>query len=139
MTRLFRGWRPLLRIARRDALRARGRSALVVAMIALPILALTAADVLTRSAQLDPDEKVARTLGQTQARLELELERERRTAGARPRAGQHPGSRTRGEPGPDPQDEAPAGFRVLTSQEGGVEVDVGGGRRAGSVHRSAGR
>ncbi len=30
--------RALLRIARRDALRARGRSALVIAMIALPLL-----------------------------------------------------------------------------------------------------
>ena len=65
------GWLPLLRIARRDALRARGRSILIVAMIALPIIALTAADVLARSAQLDPDEVVARELGRTQARLQL--------------------------------------------------------------------
>ena len=46
------GWRPLLRIARRDALRARGRSLLVTAMIALPVLGMTAIDVTARSAQL---------------------------------------------------------------------------------------
>ncbi len=61
-------WRPLLRIARRDALRARGRSALVVAMVGLPVLALTATDVLARSAQLEPDEVAARRLGTSQAR-----------------------------------------------------------------------
>jgi len=70
MTRWLTGWLPLLRIARRDALRARGRSVLILAMIALPVLALTGVDVLARSAQLDPDESLTRTLGATQARLE---------------------------------------------------------------------
>lgn len=64
------GWRPALRIARRDALRARGRSLLVLLMIALPVLGLTVADVVARSAQLDPGEKAVRELGQTQARLQ---------------------------------------------------------------------
>ncbi len=36
-----RGWRPSLRLARRDALRSRGRSLLVLVMIALPVLAVT--------------------------------------------------------------------------------------------------
>src|SRR5687768_14503271 len=62
-------WRPALRIARRDALRARGRSALVVAMVALPVLGIGCIDVLIRSAQLDPDERLARDLGRTQAQL----------------------------------------------------------------------
>ena len=43
------GWRAAFRIARRDALRSKGRSALVVAMIALPVLGVTAADVTYRS------------------------------------------------------------------------------------------
>ena len=34
-------WRAALRIARREARRARGRTALVLAMIALPVLALS--------------------------------------------------------------------------------------------------
>src|SRR4051794_9034256 len=62
-------WGPLLRIARRDALRARGRSALIVAMILLPVLGLTVADVMLRSGQLDPYENVTRQLGGTQARV----------------------------------------------------------------------
>ncbi|MEV8565812.1 FtsX-like permease family protein [Streptomyces sp. NPDC051322] len=44
------GWRAALRIARRDALRAKGRSALVVSMIALPVLGVTAADITYHSA-----------------------------------------------------------------------------------------
>ncbi|MFG2557486.1 FtsX-like permease family protein [Streptomyces sp. NPDC048496] len=46
---IFTGWRATLRIARRDAMRAKGRSALVVAMIAVPVLGVTALDVTYRS------------------------------------------------------------------------------------------
>lgn len=125
------GWRPAVRIARRDALRARGRSALIVAMVALPVLALTAADVLARSAQLDPDEEVARQLGQTQARLEsgygggpvmqvpdprlgsLDVGTEGGTGSSE---GSGPAERV------DPLAVAPARYRVLTSQSGSVET-----------------
>ncbi|MFD0349094.1 hypothetical protein ACFQ0M_29695 [Kitasatospora aburaviensis] len=64
-------WRVALRIARRDALRAKGRSALVVAMVALPVLGVTGADVVFRSAELDPVERVVRTMGQSDAELRL--------------------------------------------------------------------
>ncbi|WP_327680461.1 ABC transporter permease [Kitasatospora sp. NBC_00458] len=67
-------WRVALRIARRDALRAKGRSALVVAMVALPVLGVAGADVVFRSAELDPGEKVVRTMGQSAAELNM-LER----------------------------------------------------------------
>ena len=43
----FAGWRVALRVARRDALRSRGRSALVIVMIGLPVLLSTAIAVLT--------------------------------------------------------------------------------------------
>ncbi|MFE4970934.1 FtsX-like permease family protein [Kitasatospora sp. NPDC056651] len=56
-------WRVALRIARRDALRAKGRSALIVAMIALPVLGVTGADVVHRSGQLSPAERVERVVG----------------------------------------------------------------------------
>ena len=59
----------LLRIARRDARRAKGRSALITLMIALPVFALTFANVLGRTAQPDPDELVTRTLGTAQYAL----------------------------------------------------------------------
>ncbi|MER5642816.1 FtsX-like permease family protein, partial [Kitasatospora sp. NPDC002227] len=49
--------------ARRDALRAKGRSALVLAMIALPVLGVTGADITYRSAQLTPLEQATRQLG----------------------------------------------------------------------------
>ncbi|MFI6443170.1 FtsX-like permease family protein [Kitasatospora sp. NPDC050543] len=64
-------WRVALRIARRDALRAKGRSALVVAMVALPVLGVAGADVVFRSAQLDPGERVVRTMGQADAEVRL--------------------------------------------------------------------
>ncbi|GAB2701048.1 FtsX-like permease family protein [Kitasatospora kifunensis] len=60
-------FRLALRIARRDALRAKGRSALIVAMVALPVLGVAGADVVYRSAQLNPSERVARTMGTSDA------------------------------------------------------------------------
>ncbi|MGA5817848.1 FtsX-like permease family protein [Kitasatospora sp. NPDC094028] len=56
-------WRVPLRIARRDALRAKGRSALIVAMIALPVLGVTGADLVHRSGELTPAERVERVVG----------------------------------------------------------------------------
>ncbi|MGW3076511.1 FtsX-like permease family protein [Kitasatospora sp. NPDC001132] len=56
-------WRVALRIARRDALRAKGRSALIAAMVALPVLGVTGADVVHRSGQLTPAERVERVVG----------------------------------------------------------------------------
>lgn len=61
------GWRAALRIARRDALRARGRSLLVVAMIALPVVGMTAADVTIRSAKGDTASNLTRRLGAADA------------------------------------------------------------------------
>ncbi|MFI6447933.1 FtsX-like permease family protein [Kitasatospora sp. NPDC050543] len=56
-------WSVALRIARRDALRAKGRSALIVAMVALPVLGVAGADVVHRSGQLTPVERVERLMG----------------------------------------------------------------------------
>lgn len=56
-------WRVALRIARRDALRTKGRSALILAMIALPVLGVAGADVVYRSATLTPAEKAVRLMG----------------------------------------------------------------------------
>jgi len=65
------GLRAALRIARRSAMRHRARSALIVVMIALPVLALTGADVLARTMQLSPAEKLARSMGRADAQLTL--------------------------------------------------------------------
>src|SRR5918999_3483555 len=60
---LLRGWRPLLRMARREALRGRGRSALVLALIALPVLAVSAAAVVYRTTEVTSVEALDRELG----------------------------------------------------------------------------
>jgi putative ABC transport system permease protein len=59
--------RPLLRIARRDALRFKARSLLVIAMIALPVLGVTSSEVLYRTYQLSSDQKISRELGSAEA------------------------------------------------------------------------
>ncbi|WP_442814456.1 ABC transporter permease [Streptomyces sp. NBC_01198] len=62
-------WRAAIRIARRDAVRYKGRSLLVLAMIALPIMGVSAADVTIRSSQLTAAEKATRDLGAADARV----------------------------------------------------------------------
>lgn len=69
MTNWFHSWRAAVRIARRDAWRFKGRSFLVLAMIALPILGVSAADLTLRSAQLAPQEKATRLLGGADAQF----------------------------------------------------------------------
>ncbi|MGW4811411.1 FtsX-like permease family protein [Kitasatospora cineracea] len=59
--------RAVLRIARRDAWRAKGRSALVAAMIALPVLGATGVDVVHRSGQLTAAERSDRLMGRADA------------------------------------------------------------------------
>lgn len=61
------GWRPALRIAWRDALRHRGRSILVLVMISLPVLAVSAAAVIIKTAEVSGLEGADRTLGAADA------------------------------------------------------------------------
>lgn len=65
----MRGWRTALRIARRDALRHRGRSILVLVMVALPVLAVSAAAVVIKTSQLSGAEGVDRRMGAAAARV----------------------------------------------------------------------
>ncbi|WP_181309893.1 ABC transporter permease [Nocardioides campestrisoli] len=74
MSAWLRSWRPLLRLAWRDVLRSKGRSALVLVLIALPVLAVTTSLVLTATAQVDGDEAVERRLGVADARIRVEGE-----------------------------------------------------------------
>ncbi|WP_405686341.1 FtsX-like permease family protein [Streptomyces sp. NBC_00057] len=64
---VFTGWRASLRIARRDAMRAKGRSALVVAMIAIPVLGVTALDVTYRSVTPTTAEQLTGEMGSADA------------------------------------------------------------------------
>ena len=67
----LRGWRLPLRLARREALRARGRSILVLVMIALPVLAVTAAAVVMKTQDVSTIEGLDRRLGAAQAEVEV--------------------------------------------------------------------
>ncbi|MFF0434975.1 FtsX-like permease family protein [Streptomyces sp. NPDC004327] len=69
MTNLFHSWRAAIRIARRDAWRSKGRSFLVLAMIALPILGVSAFSLTFRSAELTPGQKLERDIGAADARF----------------------------------------------------------------------
>ncbi|WP_405615133.1 FtsX-like permease family protein [Streptomyces sp. NBC_01508] len=65
----YHSWRAAIRIARRDAWRFKGRSFLVLAMLALPILGVSAADLTLRSAELSSAQQLDRDLGSADARL----------------------------------------------------------------------
>ncbi|WP_405112543.1 FtsX-like permease family protein [Micromonospora sp. NBC_01405] len=65
----LRSWRTALRIARREAGRARGRTALVLAMIALPVLALAFAAVSYDMSRLTRAERIDRQLGTADVEL----------------------------------------------------------------------
>ncbi|NYI08292.1 FtsX-like permease family protein [Allostreptomyces psammosilenae] len=60
-------WRLALRIARRDAWRAKGRSALILAMLALPVAGVAAADISYRTQQLTPAQELRATIGEADA------------------------------------------------------------------------
>lgn len=119
----------MLRIARRDALRARGRSALVVLLIALPVLGVTALDTLIRTANVSAAEGLERQLGRSQALVAW--------TGVTLPVLQSPGLSRVGYPGAAPQvprpDESvllaglPAGSRLLAVRAGTLELRTADG------------
>lgn len=64
------GWRAALRLARRDALRHKANSLLVLILIALPVLAVTAAAVVWETRDVDSHEALERRLGASAALVE---------------------------------------------------------------------
>ena len=68
---VVQAWRLPLRLARRDALRHRARSLLVLVMVALPVLAVTAADVLIQTSKVSGAESVDRRMGAAQAMVSV--------------------------------------------------------------------
>ncbi|AXG78960.1 ABC transporter permease [Streptomyces paludis] len=69
MSNLFHSWRAAIRIARRDAWRFKGRSFLVLTMIALPVVGVSAMDLTIRSASLTTEQELTRDLGSAAARF----------------------------------------------------------------------
>ncbi len=66
----YHSWIAALRIARRDAWRSKGRSALVLVMIALPVVGASAVDLTLRSAELTPQQTISRQIGAADARID---------------------------------------------------------------------
>src|SRR5665647_3173556 len=67
--RWWSGWRVAIRIARRDARRYKWRSALIVAMVGLPVLLLTGGITLMATTDVSMAESVPRVMGSAQARI----------------------------------------------------------------------
>ncbi len=67
--RWLSGWRVALRVARREARRAKGRSILVLAMIMVPVAALAFAAVVNDTFTLSPAERADRLMGAAQAAI----------------------------------------------------------------------
>ncbi|QXJ24808.1 ABC transporter permease [Actinomadura graeca] len=65
----MRGYRPALRMARRDALRAKGRTTLVMCMIGLPVAVIVAVAVLVATMDWSPRESLPYELGTADARI----------------------------------------------------------------------
>src|SRR5665647_2723854 len=63
------GWRVAIRIARRDARRYKWRSALIVAMVGLPVLLLTGGITLMATTDVSMAESVPSVMGSAQARI----------------------------------------------------------------------
>ncbi|HEY2795982.1 MAG TPA: hypothetical protein VGJ28_26700, partial [Micromonosporaceae bacterium] len=59
----MKSWLIALRIARREARRAKGRTALIVMMIAVPIVALSFAAATYDMYKLTPTESITRQMG----------------------------------------------------------------------------
>ena len=120
-------WWLALRLARRDARRARGRTALVLLMVGLPVTVVVAGATLVRTADVSPVEALPGRLGAADARIEG-LARE--PVSADPVLGEPlavPGA----DPAPWSAAEVsallPAGSRLVERRTGSVEYRTGAG------------
>lgn len=64
------GWRVALRLARREALRRKGQTALMLVLICLPVLAVSAAAIVWRTADVSSAEGIDRRMGSAAALVE---------------------------------------------------------------------
>jgi len=123
MSRLT-GWRLAIRIARREALRARSRSLVALLMIALPVLAVTAADIILQTQDVSSAESLDRRLGAAVARVVVPAEGRPVLQGADPdRLNLVVGGRRHGAP-PSPAGLSAAlgGARLVPEREGEVDL-----------------
>ncbi|MFT3875208.1 MAG: ABC transporter permease [Propioniciclava sp.] len=113
------------RLARRDLRVHRWRSLLIVMLVLLPVMAVTAGAVVIQSNQPTRSETVTRALGATQARLGwLSLDEDGTACEQLPDSWDSCASpdRFRVRPAASLADAAPPGYRLVTVQEGSVDV-----------------
>ena len=140
-------WRVALRMARRDALRAKGRSALVIAMIAIPVVGVAAADITYHSTQLTPGQTATRTMGTAQAQIQAGQLGWRVNQAPNPGDGSDIPAEDGAKPSPTALEQArakeplaeqlrqalPAGVRLLPMSNGGVTTSTATGVLATEV------
>jgi putative ABC transport system permease protein len=111
------GWRPAVRVARRTARRHPGRTALVAALVAAPVLGTAFLDTAFRTASLTPEVTTTREMGAADATVQVTGEARieptgttyTSVGGGSPRTG----------PPPDPAALLPAGSRLVPVPLGG--------------------
>jgi putative ABC transport system permease protein len=132
----MRGWRPLLRLAWRDALRAKGRSTLVLVMITLPVLAVTVADIVIATQDVSGSEAIERRLGAGDARVRVEKGFGRVWQAADPDKGLSMSGRGRQELlGPAGLDRLLGGdVRAIELREGESRIETDGGVTVSAVN-----
>lgn len=114
-----------LRLAWRDMGKHKGRSALIVGLIALPVAGMTAIVLLLTSSQMTPQEKIATELGTAQAVLMPGMGSGYVQMPADPRSGFQVS-----EPDPEfiaktPLEAAPPGYELIEEETGHVELFKG--------------
>lgn len=128
MNGFVNGWRTALRIARREARRTKGRSALVVAMIMLPVLALSFAAASYDMFELTPTEKADRDLGTADAMVEWAYSGSVEQSPDGDGYGSSEGTpRSTPVSGSELLGALPAGSRIVQAQEGLVEFRTANG------------
>ncbi|HEY0948883.1 FtsX-like permease family protein [Nocardioides sp.] len=115
-------WRLALRVAAREALRAKGRSVLVIVMIALPVLAVTAADVLIRTQDVSGVESLDRRLGAASAQVSVPAEGRPMIQAFDPWDGSSTDGRKQDPPTAAEVSAVLGGARLVEQRAGGVDV-----------------
>jgi putative ABC transport system permease protein len=122
-------------MARRDALRSRGRSILVLVMIALPVMGVTAADVVMQTVEISGAEALERRLGQADAAVTFNRGAGQVLQGFDPDYQSTWDGRRRRGPAPDAEDisrvlgrdvravEWRRGTRLVTTRKGVVDAE----------------
>ncbi len=123
----MRGWRTALRIARREARRAKGRSALVLAMIGVPVLALAFGAAMFDTFRLTSAERLDRFMGAADAAVVWPCENAVRQAAREIDFSYAMSDSNQSSPAKDPSTQRlltflPAGSRVLPDREVNLAV-----------------